>query len=191
MLQPNKVTLRRAGAASTHLTLFVCPGSSKHNMYTNNTIIFTSRYYYFLFFWPCHRACRILVPHPGIEPMLPAMEVQNFNLWITREVLQILLFSSKKWESCIQLRQCCFRALNHYVTYNKTFHVNTPVVRGKFHGVCKVRLPTILDSQFRKWFSCQESKNTHTTPHWEHWSLQKIQIKAADGNTKTNSRVNE
>ena len=29
------------------------------------------------FFWPCHRACGILVPRPGLKPMNPALEVQS------------------------------------------------------------------------------------------------------------------
>lgn len=29
------------------------------------------------FFWPCHRACGILVPRPGIKPMHPALEAQR------------------------------------------------------------------------------------------------------------------
>ena len=39
----------------------------------------------FLFFWPRHAACGILVPQPGIEPMPPIMEVQSLNHWIARE----------------------------------------------------------------------------------------------------------
>ena len=37
-------------------------------------------------FWPCHAACRILVPWPGIEPMPPAVEAQSLNHWTAREV---------------------------------------------------------------------------------------------------------
>ena len=31
-------------------------------------------------------ACRILVPRPGIEPMLPAKEAQSLNHWNAKEV---------------------------------------------------------------------------------------------------------
>ena len=31
-------------------------------------------------------ACRILVPHPGIEPMLPALEAWGLKHWMDREV---------------------------------------------------------------------------------------------------------
>ena len=39
----------------------------------------------FFFFWPCHTACRILVPQPGIKPVPLAVEAQSPNYWITRE----------------------------------------------------------------------------------------------------------
>ena len=41
---------------------------------------------FFLSFWPCHAVCEILVPRPGIEPAPPAVGVQVFNHWTTREV---------------------------------------------------------------------------------------------------------
>ena len=37
-------------------------------------------------FPPCHKACRILVPRPGTEPMLPAVETQNLNHWINKDI---------------------------------------------------------------------------------------------------------
>ena len=40
----------------------------------------------FFFFWPCHAACGILVPQPGIEPTSPALEARNLNHWTAREV---------------------------------------------------------------------------------------------------------
>ena len=33
-----------------------------------------------------HTACGILVPQPGIEPMLPPLRAQSLNHWTTREV---------------------------------------------------------------------------------------------------------
>ena len=35
----------------------------------------------FFFFWPCCRACQILVPRPGIEASPLAVEAQNLNLY--------------------------------------------------------------------------------------------------------------
>ena len=38
------------------------------------------------FFWPHSRACGILTPQPGIEPMRPAVEVWSLNHWTAREI---------------------------------------------------------------------------------------------------------
>ena len=34
---------------------------------------------HFFIFWPCHAACRILVPQPGIQPAPAVLEVQSLN----------------------------------------------------------------------------------------------------------------
>ena len=39
------------------------------------------------FLWPHPVAGRVLVPWPGVEPVSPALRVQNFNDWTAREVL--------------------------------------------------------------------------------------------------------
>ena len=36
-------------------------------------------------------ACRILVPQPGIEPMLLAVEAQSLNHWTAREGSLLLM----------------------------------------------------------------------------------------------------
>ena len=41
--------------------------------------------FFFFFFWPCHTACGILVPQPGIKPVPPALEAQSSNHWTARE----------------------------------------------------------------------------------------------------------
>ena len=41
----------------------------------------------FIYFWPCHVACGILVPRPGIEPTPPALGARSLNPWTTGEVL--------------------------------------------------------------------------------------------------------
>ena len=49
------------------------------------------------FVWPHHTAFGILVPQTGIEPVLPALKVQDLNHWTTREVqggYTVDLFSS-------------------------------------------------------------------------------------------------
>ena len=40
----------------------------------------------YLFTWPHHEECRILVPWPGIEPLPPVLEAQSLNHWTTKEV---------------------------------------------------------------------------------------------------------
>ena len=40
-----------------------------------------------LLYQPCHMACGILVLQPGIEPMLPAVEVWSPNHWTARKFL--------------------------------------------------------------------------------------------------------
>ena len=43
-------------------------------------------FFFFLIFWTCPVACRILVPQPGMGPTSPAVEVWSLNHWTTREV---------------------------------------------------------------------------------------------------------
>ena len=43
-------------------------------------------FYLFLYFWPSHTTCGILVPGPGIEPAPPAVEARGLNHWTAREV---------------------------------------------------------------------------------------------------------
>ena len=49
--------------------------------------IFYHGFKIFFIFWPCHVACGILVPQPGIKPTLPALEAQSLNHWTARKVL--------------------------------------------------------------------------------------------------------
>ena len=56
-----------------------------------------ANYYIFNFcFLAHHMACRILVPRPGIKPLLPAAEAQNLNHWtklLHFKILFILTFT--------------------------------------------------------------------------------------------------
>ena len=49
-------------------------------------LVFCESVHLFIYFWTCCAACGILVAQPGIEPMLPALEVRTLNHWITRKV---------------------------------------------------------------------------------------------------------
>ena len=42
--------------------------------------------FFFCFLAEPRMACRISIPRPGIEPTLPAVEVQSLNHWTAREV---------------------------------------------------------------------------------------------------------
>ena len=44
-------------------------------------------------FWLCHVTCEILVPRPGIEPMLSAVKVQCPNPWTAREFPQCVVLT--------------------------------------------------------------------------------------------------
>ena len=61
---------------------------------------------WFFFFWPHHKASRILVPWPEIDLMPPAMQVEILNHWTAREVPAIV--------SCfpVQLARKIFLKLN-------------------------------------------------------------------------------
>ena len=45
----------------------------------------------YIFSWPRHATCGILVPQPGIKPTLPALKVWRLNHWTVREVPQHFL----------------------------------------------------------------------------------------------------
>ena len=50
------------------------------------TMEFSHVFFQNLFFWPHYVACWILVPQPGIEPVLPAVEAWSPNHWTASEV---------------------------------------------------------------------------------------------------------
>ena len=54
-------------------------------------------FYFYLFIWPCHAACRILVPRPGIKPGPPAVEAQSLNHWTAREVPIVGILTGVRW----------------------------------------------------------------------------------------------
>ena len=61
-----------------------CKYEGSYNLKNSPVVIFI----FFLssfFFWLHQRACKILVPRPGIEPVSPAVEAQSPNHWTARE----------------------------------------------------------------------------------------------------------
>ena len=56
---------------------------------------FTVVFYFYLsvlFFGLRRAACRVLVPQPGIEPALPAVEEQSLNHWAARGFPAVFFF---------------------------------------------------------------------------------------------------
>ena len=80
--------------------LFVKP-SFLDNIY----FIFYNFFYLFIYLWPRHAACGILVPWPGIKPVPPALEAQSLNHWTAREVpLSNIFIAVKYTDRCINLK---------------------------------------------------------------------------------------
>ena len=63
-----------------HLVLTALPWEAYHYYYCCCFFVL------FCFVLPCHSACGILVPRPGIEPMSPAVGTWSLNHWTPREV---------------------------------------------------------------------------------------------------------
>ena len=61
-------------------------------------------FFNYLSVWPCHMACRILVPWPDIEPMPPTLEVRSPNHWTMREFPQSSLYCWYQCFSCSNAR---------------------------------------------------------------------------------------
>ena len=53
--------------------------------------------FYLFITWPNCEAWRILVPGPGTEPMLPAVEVQSPNHWLLPGKSHLLYFKQKQY----------------------------------------------------------------------------------------------
>ena len=48
--------------------------------------------YMYVCIWLLHATCGILVPRPKLSPASPAVEMQRFNHWTTREHPAVILF---------------------------------------------------------------------------------------------------
>ena len=74
-------------------TQMVCRSAWKK--LNSNYLIYLFIYLFILFFWPCHTACGILVPRPGIEPRPSAVKVWSPNHWTAREFPQLSLLDRR------------------------------------------------------------------------------------------------
>ena len=78
----------------------------------------------FIYFWPCHVSCGILVPRPGIKPVPPALGVLSLNHWTTREVCRcsvlVLLFSPAGLLLCLETPP---PSASHLLPLQALFHV--------------------------------------------------------------------
>ena len=59
--------------------------------FPSGVILFIYLFILFIYFWPCHAACGILVLRPGIESMPPAVGVWSLNHWTAKEVPGVIL----------------------------------------------------------------------------------------------------
>ena len=67
--------------------------SPNHGLQTSPRTVFCF-VFLFVWFWPSHGACGILVPQLGIEPLPLAMEVWGLNHWTSREVSALFFILS-------------------------------------------------------------------------------------------------
>ena len=93
---PESTTCRRATGVC--LSIHSVPNGLWHLLWFSCFCLFfgwIQMTFHFFIFCPCHMACGILVPWPGIEPKSPALEVQSPNHWTTRKVSLILVEGRK------------------------------------------------------------------------------------------------
>ena len=55
-------------------------------MHPTITLPYPMPFIYFIFFWPYHMTCEILVSQRGFKPMRLALEAQSLNHWTARKV---------------------------------------------------------------------------------------------------------
>ena len=90
----------------TYLLFFLVSISRGLLVFSNNFILFLFIFLFckffpaflFIYFWPCHEVCGILVPQPGIEPVPPVVEAQSVTTGPPRNSL-FCLFNSELFSS--------------------------------------------------------------------------------------------
>ena len=59
----------------------------------------------YVYFWPHHAACGILVPQPGIKPALPMLGAQNLPLDHQESPLIFFFFNMRYPKKLLKTRQ--------------------------------------------------------------------------------------
>ena len=87
--------------------LLLFPSSHKYFTFRNlvRHFLFYLFLIYFLFFWPHHEACGILVPQPGIEPGPSTVRAWSPNHWTAREFPDIFYFFINDLFFCLIINQ--------------------------------------------------------------------------------------
>ena len=98
-----------------------------HCRYFNVAIIQNWASFYnfsYFFFWLWWVACRILAPQPGMEPGLPALGMQSFSHWTTREVPELSIFDNPSrvvvWEKKRKARRHFVKVTDEAIELTET-----------------------------------------------------------------------
>ena len=82
--------MKKQRTVTVHFTLDSQSSNSvlSSQMFCKRSLLFVyvSMQCFFFFLKPCHKACGILVPPPGIKPVPRAVESQSLSPWTAREV---------------------------------------------------------------------------------------------------------
>ena len=97
---------------------------------------------------PCHVACRILVPRPGVEAWSPAVEAQSPNHWTTREFLHVISVKQRPGQLSRQQRsELCPRLSTRQWKHIPPFLLSWKRKKKKAEKFCKA---IILQSKKKK-----------------------------------------
>ena len=117
-------------------------------------------------FWPCHVACRILVPQPGIELTSPATKLQSPNHRTTRGFPD----GARGKESACQCRRCkrfCFSPWIGKIPWRRKRQPTPVFLAGKFHGQRNLAGYTAWihkESEATEHIPTHTHRDTHTHP---------------------------
>ena len=77
-------------------------------------------------------ACRILAPQPGMEPGLPALGMQSFSHWTTREVPELSIFDNPSrvvvWEKKRKARCHFVKLVDEVIELKETVMLSLSII---------------------------------------------------------------